>query len=70
MPPRARSSSAYWHPGFGGDLLIATDRSHHRRFSFPASPAKIPQVRLLGRPHKIPTDTTTFRGTPPALLLK
>jgi hypothetical protein len=26
-------------------------------------PTKIPQVRLLGRPHRYPTDTTAFRST-------
>ena len=27
-------------------------------------PHKIPQIRVPGRPHRYPTDTTAFRGTP------
>ena len=30
----------------------------------PASPTKIPQVRVLDPPHRYPTDKTAFRGTP------
>jgi hypothetical protein len=28
------------------------------------SPTEIPQVRVPGRPHRYPTDTTAFHGTP------
>ena len=30
----------------------------------PASPTKIPQLRVPDPPHRYPTDKTAFRGTP------
>ena len=50
-------------PSKAGVPSLWTARLHEPAKAF-GVPTKIPQVRLPGRPHEIPTDTTTFRGTP------
>jgi hypothetical protein len=49
-------------PEAGVPSLLTT--SYVSRRWPPASPTEIPQVRLPGRPHRHPTDTAAFRGTP------
>ncbi len=42
---------------------LAPERPVASRQWPPAGPTEIPQVRVPGRPHKVPTDTTALRGT-------